>query len=243
MVEQPVENVFSRAWALLTRNWIIVVPGVAIGIVVGIIKQLLSQPAIVYTGDGGFAVSRSFGIGGGLLFGLIALIGVIATIAYTTGMAGAAWRRGTALLGDGTVAFEHDAGRIVLVTLAMIGLALVAAVLAPFTIGLSFLAYLLFTLYVYPSAIVGDRPGFTSITESFQLAIARFVPTLIVAIVIAVLIILGNVIALFFRFTPFIGPVIAAVITQLAVAYGTLVVVGEYLNLQGANPGGPDRPS
>ena len=63
---------------------------------------------------------------------------------------------------------------------------------------------------------------------------ARFVPTLLIAVVLAVLHFAGGMIALIFTFAPFLGPVIAALIEQTVVAYATLVVVGEYLTLRGA---------
>ena len=234
MVEQPVENVFVRAWGLLTRNWVIIVPGVIVGLIVGLVNALVLAPAyIVSSGD--VTITRTVGVGGGLLAGLVALVGYIVTVAYTTGMAGAAWARGTATLGDGTVAFQRDVGRIVLVGIGLVVLALVAAIIALPTLGLSLLAFYLFTLYAFPSAIVGDRQAMDALTESFRLTIARFVPTLIIAIVIAVLSVIGHVIGGAFSFTPLIGPVVSAVITQAVVAYATLVIVGEYLNLRAAN--------
>jgi hypothetical protein len=240
MVEQPVENVFVRAWGLLTRNWIIILPGVVVGIVVGLVKALLSPTVYVVGND--YTVTRSVGVGGGLLIGLVALIGYIITVAYTTGMAGAAWTRGTTTLADGTAAFARDSGRIVLVGIGLLVLACVATVIAIPTFGLSLLAFYLFTLYALPSAIVGDRPAMDAITESFRLTIARFVPTLIIAIVIAVLSVIGGAIGLAFRFTPLIGPIVSAVITQAVIAYATLVIVGEYLNLRAANQIPPAPP-
>ncbi|MGD0050689.1 MAG: hypothetical protein ABSD03_02570 [Vulcanimicrobiaceae bacterium] len=241
MVEQPVENVFVRAWGLLTRNWVIIVPGVIVGLIVGLVNALVLAPAyIVSSGD--VTITRTVGVGGGLLAGLVALVGYIVTVAYTTGMAGAAWARGTATLGDGTVAFQRDVGRIVLVGIGLVVLALVAAIIALPTLGLSLLAFYLFTLYAFPSAIVGDRQAMDALTESFRLTIARFVPTLIIAIVIAVLSVIGHVIGGAFSFTPLIGPVVSAVITQAVVAYATLVIVGEYLNLRAANQIPPAPP-
>jgi hypothetical protein len=242
MVEQPVENVFVRAWSLLTRNWIIIVPGAIVGIVVGLVKVLLA-PTVYVVSTGDYTVTRTAaGLGGGLLITLVALIGYVITIAYTTGMAGAAWARGTATLADGTVAFQRDSGRIVLVGICVIGLALVAAIIALPTIGLSLLAFYLFTLYAFPSAIVGDRPAMDALTESFRLTLARFVPTLIIAIVIAVLSLVGGIVGAAFSFTPLVGPIVGAVITQAVVAYATLVIVGEYLNLRAANQIPPAPP-
>jgi hypothetical protein len=234
MTEQPVESVFARAWALLTTNWVIIVPGVIIGIIVGVASALLAPTSVTYDASGVPVATVSGSLFGSALLGLIALVGYIATIAYTTGMAGAAWLRGTTSLGDGTTIFERDFTRIIVVALMLLLLAVVAAILAIPTLGLSVVAFYLFTLYAMPSAIVGDRPAMDAIRESFALTVARFVPTLIIAIVIFVLKFLGGVIGGVFHFTPLIGPIIAAIITQIVVAYATLVVVGEYLNLQQA---------
>ncbi|MGD1067122.1 MAG: hypothetical protein ABR975_09940 [Vulcanimicrobiaceae bacterium] len=234
MTEQPVESVFARAWTLLTTNWIIIVPGVIVGIIVGVASGLLAPAYVTYDANGVPVTSVSASVFGSAVLALIALIGYIATVAYTTGMAGAAWTRGVTSLADGTAIFERDFSRIVIVAVALLVLAVIAVILAIPTLGLSLVAFYLFTLYAMPSAIVGDRPAMDAIRESFALTVARFVPTLIIAIVIFVLKFLGGVIGGVFHFTPLIGPIIAAIITQIVVAYAALVVVGEYLNLQQA---------
>jgi hypothetical protein len=241
---QPVESVFSRAWELLTRNWIIIVPGIVIGLVVGIVSGLLAYPAhTAYNVDGtpnvGYAFAR---VVSGLIVGVIAIVGYIATQAYTVGMAGAAWLRGTATLADGAASFREDAGRIVLTAIGLIVLGIVAVLLSVFTLGIAFLAFVLFTLYAMPSAIVGNRPGFTSIGESFRIASQRFVPTLIIAIVIAVIYVLVGLIAVPLAFVPLLGPVVQAIVMQVVVAYATLVIVGEYLNLRAAGAIAPPVP-
>ncbi|HZT13070.1 MAG TPA: hypothetical protein VFA29_09710, partial [Candidatus Baltobacteraceae bacterium] len=40
-------NTFSRAWELLTRNWIIIVPGLVIGIVAALIVFMLGAVGVV----------------------------------------------------------------------------------------------------------------------------------------------------------------------------------------------------
>jgi hypothetical protein len=234
MTEQPVESVFSRAWALLTNNWVIILPGIVIGIAVGLARALLAPTAFVDDGSGIPVATVSTNAFSGALLGLIALIGYIATIAYTTGMAGVAWVRGTTTLGDGTRIFERDFTRVLLLAVILFVLGIVAVALSFVTLGLAFVAFYLFTLYAMPSAIVGDRPAMDAIRESFALTLARFVPTLIIAIVIFALSVAGRFIGALFHFTPLIGPIVTAVITQIVVAYATLVVVGEYLNLQQA---------
>ncbi len=245
MTEQPVENVFARSWALLQRNWIIIVPGLVIGLVVGIINQLLAPPTYVDPDAGVVVMGGSFlgGIARGLVGFSLAVLAFIANQAYTTGMAGAAWERGTTTLADGAASFQEDAGRIVMTALGLFVLGAVAVVLAPFTLGLSLLALLVFALYAFPAAIVGNRPGFSSIAESFAIARARFMPTLIVAVLICAISFVVALLAGLLRFAPLIGPILGACIIQAFVAFATLVIVGEYLNFRGSSlisgAGGP----
>lgn len=230
---QPVENIFSRAWALLNRNWIIVVPGLVIGLIAGILTSLLAPPG-TYDASTGSVTGVLAGATGRLAAGCVALLAYIATQAYTTGMAGAAWQRGTATIGDGAASFQEDAGRIVVTAIGLILLGVVAAILAIPTLGLSILAFLLFTLYSMPAAIVGNRNGFSSISESFAITRRRFSTTLIIAIVLLAVMICVSFIALLFAIVPFVGPIIAACIEQAVVAFATLVLVGEYLDATAA---------
>lgn len=233
---QSIERVFSRAWELLTQNWIIVVPGVVIGVVVGILTVLLTPAPMVYTTASGTTVYNTGGLfasaGSVLLVGLIGLVAFIATQAFTTGMAGAAWMRGSTTLADGMAAFQNDAGRILLTALALIVLACAAVLLSIPTFFLALLAFYLFTLYAFPAAIVGGRPAIAAITESFQITIARFVPTLILGIIIFAISLVARIIDSVLHFVPFVGPIVGGVLMQIVVAFATLVVVGEYLNLR-----------
>ena len=88
-------------------------------------------------------------------------------------------------------------------------------------------------LYVLPSAVVGNHGGMAAIRESIAITRAKFSTTLIIGIVLAVIGILGGLIALTFAFAPLLGPIVAAVISQSVVGFSSLVLVGEYLNLRG----------
>lgn len=241
---QPVENVFARAWELLTHNWIIIVPGLIIGLIVGAISWALAPHGYYDTSDT-TALGPSLGRASrGFILGVVAIVAGIANQAYTVGMAGAAWERGTATFADGSASFREDAGRIVTTAIGLIVLGIVAAFLAPLTIGLSILAFYVFTLYSMPAAIVGNRPGFSSIGESYAIARARFVPTLILAVMIVVIMLIGWLVSLPLLFIPLLGPIIQDCIIEAVVAYVTLCVVGEYLNLRAAAvipPASPPR--
>jgi hypothetical protein len=230
---QPVENVFARAWELLTHNWIIIVPGLVIGLIVGAISWVLAPHGSYDTSDTSAIVGNALARASrGVILGIVAIVAGIANQAYTVGMAGAAWERGVATLDDGAASFREDAGRIVITAIGLILLGIVAAFLALPTLGLSLLAFYVFTLYSMPAAIVGNRPGFSSIAESFAITRARFIPTLILAIMIVVISLIAGLISAPLLFIPLLGPIIQACIVQVAVAYVTLVVVGEYLNLR-----------
>src|ERR1700676_522484 len=99
---QPVESVFSRAWELLTSNWIIIVPGVVVGAILGIITWLLTPhvySSADYANNPGLAMASVGGVFMSLaIIACIGIVAYIATTAYTVGMAGAAWARGTTTL-------------------------------------------------------------------------------------------------------------------------------------------------
>ncbi|MDQ6926942.1 MAG: hypothetical protein M3154_12005, partial [Candidatus Eremiobacteraeota bacterium] len=162
-----------------------------IGLIIGIINGLLTPhyyTSADYQNNPGLAMAS---VGGafvrGILIAGIGVLGYIATTAYTVGMAGAAWARGTTTLADGSAAFQERSSNILITAIGLIGLGIVAAILALPTLTLSLLAFWVFTLYAMPAAVIGNQPGFSSIAQSFQIAAKRFVPTLIIAILIAVI--------------------------------------------------------
>lgn len=236
-----VENVFARAWDLLTKNWVIVIPGVVVGLVVGLVTGIyaLNQPD-TYGEPSGAAVSFAYGLGAflsGAVVAVIAIAGYIVTQCYTAGMAGAAWQRGVTTLADGTRAVNEDAGNVLGAAIYLFLFGIVAILLAPFTFLLSIFVFYLFTLYTIAAAVVGNQRGMNALRESYAIARSRFGTTLIIGIVLGVLQVIGKLIAHVFSFAPLLGPVIAAIISQLVVAYAVLVVVGEYLVLRpGATP-------
>jgi hypothetical protein len=216
-----VENVFARSWDLLTKNWIIIVPGIIVGLVVGIVSGIYS-----------YSQTDTYNVGtfvGGIILAVVAIAGYIITQCYTAGMAGVAWQRGVTTLADGSRSLNEDAGNVLLAAVYLLLFGIVAVLLAPFTLALSLFAFYLFTLYTIASAVVGNRRGMDALRESFAIARARFATTLIIGIVLAVLQLIGSVIAHIFSFAPFLGPIVAAIISQVVVSYAVLVIVGEYL--------------
>jgi hypothetical protein len=231
-----VENVFARSWDLLTKNWIIIIPGIVVGLIVGLVSGVygLSQPG-AYSDAGGTAVSFAYGFGafiGGLILAIVAIAGYIVTQCYTAGMAGAAWERGVTTLDDGTRAVNEDAANVFAAAVYLFLFGILAVILAPFTLFLSIFAFYLFTLYTIAAAVVGNRRGMDAVRESFAIARARFGTTLIIGVLLAILQLIGRLIAHLFAFAPLLGPIIAAIITQVVVAYAVLVIVGQYLVLR-----------
>lgn len=239
-----IENVFGRSWQLLTSNWVIIVPGLIVGIVAGILVGLFYHPpTVVYDANGIPQVAgASTGMIGGAIAWIIGMIATVLTITYTTGMAGAAWATGKTTLADGSAAFQRDGAQVVIAMIGLFVVGFVAALLAIPTLGLALLAYLVFFLYTMPGVVVGERPGLAAMSESCRIALKRFAATIITVLIIGVIAVCSGFIAGALSFAPLIGPIVSAVIQQVVLAYVTLVIVGEYLAFREA-PAPPPAPA
>src|SRR5450631_4077910 len=97
MQSESVENIFARAWSLLTKNPVIIAPGFVVGIVVGVIQTILTpHPRFVDTAGNTDTLAVAAGVGSAVSSAaILTVVGILAfliTETYTTGMAGAAWR-------------------------------------------------------------------------------------------------------------------------------------------------------
>ncbi len=229
MQTSSVESVFARSWALLRSNWSIIIPGLLVGIVVGIMTTLLAPPVNYSNGSDVSLVGAASTFFGQILVSVLSVLGTIVAITYTTGMAQAAWERGTATFADGSRSLSEDAGRVLVAMVLLFVVGLVAAILAPFTLGISLLAYAFFFIYTMASAVVSNRSGVEALKESANIALRRPGPTLIVIVGLIVVFIVAGIIAGTLTFIPFLGAIAAAVILQAFTSYVTLVIVGEYL--------------
>lgn len=240
-------NTFSRAWQLLANNWIIIVPAIVIAIVAGIVVWLLAVfgfasvvgfSAIGYSGAGVGAALLA-----GMVVALVLLLASILTVAYTTGMAQAAWRTGTATLDDGAAAFREDASSLVAAIVLLLVLGFIAVVLAPFTLGLSALAFWLFFIYTFASVVVGKRSGTEALGESARITSKNFLMTLAVVVLLAIAFFVAAYIGRWLGHVPFLGPIVSYIINQIVAAYATLVIVGEYIKLRSTvEPAGVGTP-
>lgn len=239
-------NTFGRAWQLLSNNWIIIVPAIVIAIVAAVIVSLFATFGFASAVGFGAVGLGSAGVGAALLtamiLGLVILIASILTVAYTTGMAEAAWRTGTTTLADGAAAFREDVGSLVTAIVLLVILGLIAVVLAPFTFLLSVLAYWLFFIYTFASVVVGKHSGTEALGESARLTARNFVMTLAIVVLLCIVFFIAGWIGGVLHHIAFIGPIVSYIIDQAVAAFATLVIVGEYIKLRAAQPVGAGGP-
>lgn len=229
---------FARAWNVLSRNWIIVVPSILVGAIGAAIATALAGSGwlswqffgdLNQTGQSGYLSFLA-----SIVAMALRIVGAVVAIGFTCGMAAAAWRRGTAHFADGAEALRRNGVHafVALVILTLLGL--VAAALFIPTFGLSVLAYMVFMLYAMPGVLVGNRGATDAVVESIALSWRSFGVTFLLVVLIAVLAVAGGLLGDFLSRVPFLGQLLGWVIMEIVVAYATLVVVGEYIQLLGA---------
>lgn len=184
------DTLMSRSWALLRRNWNLLLPPlIATGVAVAALLAYALLAILTLAGSmrnldhpSGAAIA---GLAGGyLLLGIgITVVAVWATIVMY-GMADAAWLRGTSALADGTVLFRHRFWPLVVAYLGLAGVAILAFILILPTLGLSLLALPVVTMYVVPAVIVGGHGGFEAVGESFRLVRRFLLPSIIAFLVL-----------------------------------------------------------
>lgn len=229
-------NTFGRSWQLLTENWILIVPGIVIGIVAAVVVWLLTvygvASAVGFSAVGMGGVGMMSAFLSTMLVGVVLMLATILVIAYTTGMAGAAWRTGKATLDDGAAAFRADGAQILVAVVLLFLLGIVAVALSVPTLGLALLAFYLFFLYALPSVIVGNRSATDALAESARMTTRNFLATLAIVILLAIAFMVATWLTRFFGGIPLIGLIVRQLIMQAMAAYATLVIVGEYIKLR-----------
>jgi len=222
MQAQSLENVFARSWSLLAANPVILIPGIVVGIGVGVMNFIMLPP-IDYTSASTLMVGRAFGA---IVMAAVGILAYLITQTYTVGMAGAAWQRGTATLADGARSFSQDAGRLLIAVLLLAAIGIIVGLV---TFGLGWLVFLFFALYTIPAVVIGGLSPIAALQQSFSIATKRFVSTILIVLMLFVISIVVGLLALPLHVVPLLGPLIAAILTQAVVVYSTLVVVGEFL--------------
>jgi hypothetical protein len=224
---------FIESVRLVVRNPSILVPALLAGTLAAVVEAHLEPPQPLNSD-----------IGSRLLQAIVLLVSSILSIAYTTGMADAAWRTGRTVLGDGTLAIRRDAGSFVGAILAFVAVGVVAVALAPFTIWISLLIFMFFGAYTMAAAVVAGRPGFDAIADSIDIAFRRPRSTLLAVAAIVLVAFAMDALAEFVAAGPLVGRLVSAVVVQTAIAYVTVVIVDEYRAVRacdgkGARPAGP----
>lgn len=224
-----------RAWTLLSANWIIVLPSIVVGIVSAGIATALSQNGFLsWAFFGNMDVQGPTGFWmflGTVVAMALRIVAAVAAIAFTAGMAAAAWRGGVARFSDGADAFRRNGLQAFFALLLLTLLGVIAAALIVPTFGISVLAYMTFLLYAMPGVLVGNRGATEAIVESIGLAWRSFGVTFVVVLLIIALAIGGGWLGDLLSRLPLAGEVLSWVVMEAVVAYATLVVVGEYLEL------------
>ena len=241
MVSDSVENIFARAWSLLTKNPIIIVPGLVVGVGVGIIEAVIT-PHPRFSDASGTVDALVGGVNmvaAAAISAAVSILAFLITQSYTTGMAGAAWQSGTATLADGSASFREDAGRLLA---AVVLIALAGIVLGILTLGLGWLVVLFFAIYAVPAVVLDNFGAIPALRVSARIATRRLLTTIIIIVLLAVFALAVALLALPLASIPYLGPVVLAILSQAVTAYATLVIVGEYLSARNAPdimPAGP----
>ncbi len=236
---RDLERTFARAWELLTHNWVLILSGIVIAVVAGAVQYVFGTAvlgAFVISGNGSpdalaatHAVVMIAMLLVGMAFGLVQMV-------YVTGMAGAAWRTGSATLRDGWEALAHRFLHLVAAAVLLFLIGLCAAVLSPVTFGVPLAVYAVFFIYTLASVIIGGRPAVDGIAESARVALGNLGPTVGVVALIVVISLVGAWIgSLVGHVSEFAGWLVAGLLQQVIVAYASLVIAGEYLKLTGGD--------
>lgn len=166
------DAVLRRSWSLFKHNTIIALPLFLIFVVFVVIVAVMAEGLV----QGHFFatvgprpnfppwfwpwfLAAEFG----------SVVAMIVVLAAVYGMADAAWQHGTASLRDGVRAVRTRAGAIFVALIGYAGVGIAVVILALPTLGLVFLAWALFTMYVLPAVIAGNRGGFAAFGESYRL--------------------------------------------------------------------------
>jgi len=226
-------SIFARAFSLLTRNWIIVLPAFLIGLVVSILTAALTGPDTTSIGDlqGSGPAVFAYYIET-IVLAVATLAASTLSVAFTTGMAGAAWSKGTASVADGARAFARHPLNAIGALILLFVLGFVAAALIIPTFFISLLAYAVFFIYTMPAVLVGGRSVTEAIVESCGIAARNLKTTILVVLLILGVAVAASFVSHILASIPLLGSLVAALLTYGVVAYGTLVVVGEYLQLR-----------
>lgn len=220
MIQQPVESLLVRSWRLLNANWSIVLPGIVIGLAGGIVVGLV---AISNFHD----PSSPLGAFTTLLSSIIWVLATVTALAYSTGMAQAAWDTGKASFDDGRRAFRENGLQLFLALIVLTLVGMIAVLFAIPTLGLSVLAFGFFFIYTIPIVVVYDRTALQAVSESCGFAAQNFASTLLIVIVMGALALAALLPMMLLAIVPLAGPLLSGALLQAVAAFFSLLLVGE----------------
>src|SRR6185437_11375163 len=107
-----VSGTLLRALSLLRANPVIIVPSILLGIASAAIATVLSEHGFLswaFFSDMNVQGPDAFWLFFGTIVAMaLRILAAVAAIAFTTGMAAAAWRQGSAHVSDGAAAFRRN---------------------------------------------------------------------------------------------------------------------------------------
>lgn len=222
---------FTQSWLLLRNNLLLLAPGLAAGLLVGLLKGFFFAPEYVVTDFLGLTdfLRRLFA------FAALNVVLTLLAVAVTTSMAGRVWDEGYATIEDALQIFRlcpegYEENNALYLSIGQIlGLMVLALLLVIPTGGLSIFAAAYFLMYSVAAAVIGREPGFAAVRESISIATSRVGPTFLLLTAFCALLVLSAMIGFLFGGLWLLGPFITAVLHQLVTSYMTLVVSGEYI--------------
>lgn len=223
MIQQPVESLLARSWRLLNANWYIIVPGLVIGIGAGIVIGLLAFAG--YRADQ--TAPSPLAPMTALLSSIVWVVASITSLAYTTGMAQAAWETGKASFDDGRRAFRENGVQVFVALIVLTIIGMMALLLMIPTLGLSLLAFAFFFLYTIAFVIVRDCTAVDAIVASCRFAMQNFAATLLITVVMGALAFAALLPMMLLAVVPLAGPLLSGALVQAIAAFFALLIVGE----------------
>lgn len=233
------ENTFARAWTLMLRNPLIVAACIVTGLLAAGAEYLTNQMMSSYavSGNGSRDALAAIDALTKIVAFVVTLAVSLVQMGFVTGMAGAAWRTGRATLADGWSALSHRLLPLAAAVVLLFIMGACAAVLAPITFYVTLIAYAVFFIYTIAAVVIGERPAIAAIVQSASIALANIAPTLGIVAIVGAIVVAGAYLGhLAGGVNAQAGWLVDGLLPQIIVAYVTLVVAGEYLNLASSPP-------
>ncbi len=234
-------KVFSRAFALLIANPVVLLPALVVGVLAGLAAGAVAPPvAPIDTSDPTSLVAAQAGtryLGSVVVYGAT-LLAAIAINALTIGMAGSAWDDYRTSLADFASSLRAHGARLIATVIVY---AAIQTVLTVLTFGVGGLVFGFFGLYVFAAVVLGKQTFAGALRESVRITAVRFATSLTVVVLLFAVAIIVSVGAAVIPFPPRVGAAAATVLVALLTGYANLVIAGEYRSSQGAIAARPNR--